>query len=76
MCSVFWVGVVRGAAVRGVFGEILWPSESAYLDLACEEVRFFTCSKIGMCTLLWNFVTVYDFCIQNLFFGHLDIKKT
>ena len=52
MCSGLWVGAVPGAAVRGVFGENRWPSEGGYLDLAGEEVRFFSCSKYGMCCMV------------------------
>ena len=45
ICGSFWLRTVSGAAVRGVLGEDRWPTERGYLDLAGEEVRFFTCSK-------------------------------
>ena len=45
MCSGFWIGTVSGAAVRGVLGEDRRMSGSGYLDLAGEEVIFFTCSR-------------------------------
>lgn len=55
MCSSFWVGTVSGAAVRGVFGEDRRMSESGYLDLAGEEVIFFTCSRYSMCNTVYPY---------------------
>ena len=48
---VQWV-VGRGSSWSCCSGEDRWPSEGGYLDLAGEEVRFFSCSKYGMCCMV------------------------